>query len=96
MIDACPISQKVGILSSGSARLMVLVQLFRCRIDHPVRYVIVVIDYDYSTRFEPGQSHLVRAAQGPCTDRYEMHDGFKEDVFTLGNVFDVDFYKVCF
>ena len=64
------------------------------RIDHPVRYII--IDYDYSVHFHPGQSPLVRAP-GPDGDPSELHmyyDAFKEDVFTLGNVFDKDFHEV--
>jgi hypothetical protein len=65
------------------------------RIDHPVRYF--VIDYNCSMRFSPGQSHLVndfggRDGDPPELMRLHLYDAFKEDVFTLGNVFDKDFY----
>ena len=69
------------------------------RIDHPVRYVI--IDYDYAVRFHPGQSSLLEVVGGRQGDRSEIHaplyyDAFKEDVFTVGNVFDKYFYEVHF
>jgi hypothetical protein len=70
----------------------------RARIDHPVRYFI--IDYDCSMRFSSGQSHLVRAFGGADSDPPELtkpyqYNAFKVDVFTLGNVFDKNFYQAC-
>jgi hypothetical protein len=68
------------------------------RIDHPVRYLIV--DYGCAVQFRPGQSHLVKDFSGRDTDPPELmmhptYDAFKVDVFTLGNVFDRDFYQAC-
>jgi hypothetical protein len=68
------------------------------RIDHPVRYII--IDYDYSIRFRPGQSHLVEDVWVYKTNPPESYtplyyDAFKQDVFTLGNVFSKEFPEVC-
>ncbi|KAF5388421.1 hypothetical protein D9615_000849 [Tricholomella constricta] len=67
------------------------------RIDFPVRYII--IDFDCSVRLSPGQPHLVRDFGGrdgdpPEYKSRESYDPFKIDVFTLGNVFYKDFYKV--
>jgi hypothetical protein len=67
------------------------------RIDHPVRYFI--IDYDCSMRFDPGQSHLLEGFDGregdpPELKNHQLYDAFKVDVFTLGHVFDKDFYQV--
>jgi hypothetical protein len=68
------------------------------RIDHPVRYLI--IDYDCSVQFRPDETHLVKDFGGRDSDPPEFklsrYDAFKVDVFTLGNVFDNKFYKVCF
>jgi hypothetical protein len=69
------------------------------RIDHPVRYVI--IDYDYSVRFHPDQSHLVQVNLGHQSDRPKLHaplyyDAFKDDVSTVGNVFSKNFHEVRF
>jgi hypothetical protein len=68
------------------------------RIDHSVRYFI--IDYDCSMRFVPGQSHLIEGFDGreddpPELKRHQQYDVFKVDVFSLGNVFDKDFYQAC-
>jgi hypothetical protein len=70
----------------------------RVRIDHPVQYFI--IDYDCSMRFGSGEVHFVRAFGGADSDPPELtmphkYDAFKVDVFTLGNVFDKDFYQAC-
>ena len=67
------------------------------RVDHPVRYFI--IDYDCSVIFHSGRSHLVIDFGGLDSDPPELsspdkYDAFKVDVFTLGNVFDKDFYQV--
>jgi hypothetical protein len=67
-------------------------------IDHPVRYFI--IDYDCSMQFSPGQSHLLQGFDGnegsaPELKKGQLYDAFKVDVFTLGHVFDMDFYQVC-
>jgi hypothetical protein len=52
-------------------------------------------------RFSPGQSYLVKDFGGRDSDPPELmrphhYDAFKVDVFTLGNVFDKDFYQVCY
>lgn len=67
------------------------------RIDHPVRYYI--IDFDCSIRFLPGQSPIINGLGGrdgevPELAVSEPFDHFKLDIFTLGNVFFTDFYKV--
>ncbi|KAG5653367.1 hypothetical protein H0H81_000868 [Sphagnurus paluster] len=69
----------------------------RARIDYPVRYVI--IDFDCSVRLSPGQPHLItnfggRDGEPPEYKSRQPYDPFKIDVFTLGNVFFKDFYKV--
>jgi hypothetical protein len=68
------------------------------RIDHPVRYFI--IDYDCSIVFSPGQSHLLEGFDGdegspPELKKNQQYDAFKVDVFTLGDVFDKNFYQAC-
>lgn len=60
------------------------------RIDHPVRYYI--IDFDFSVRFLPGQSSIIKGLGGRDHDAPELHthlpfDHFKLDVFTVGNLF---------
>jgi hypothetical protein len=67
------------------------------RIDHPVRYFI--IDYDCAMRFGPGQSHILEGFDGregdpPELKKHLQYDAFKLDVFSLGTVFDKDFYQV--
>ncbi|KAF5374685.1 hypothetical protein D9615_008948 [Tricholomella constricta] len=67
------------------------------RIDYPVRYVI--IDFDCSVRLSPGQPRLItnfggRDGDPPEYKSRDPYDPFKIDVFTLGNVFFKDFYKV--
>lgn len=67
------------------------------RIDHPVRYWI--IDFGYSVRFLPGESHLSTADGGRDQDPPELaeskpYDPFKLDVFTAGNTLLQDFYQV--
>ena len=67
------------------------------RIDHPVRYII--IDYDCSVQFFPGQSPIIEGLGGRDNDPPELvgrrpFDHFKLDVFTLGNVFLKDLRKV--
>lgn len=68
------------------------------RIDHAVRYYI--IDFGLSTRFLPGQSHIVDDFGGRDRKPPELashkprYDAFKLDVFTAGNVFFKDFYQV--
>lgn len=66
------------------------------RIDHPVRYYIV--DYDCSVRLQPGQSHIISGFGGrdgdvPEIAKYQPHDPFKVDVFTVGNMLYKDFYQ---
>ncbi|RDB20135.1 hypothetical protein Hypma_012979 [Hypsizygus marmoreus] len=66
------------------------------RIDRPVRYVIV--DYDVSIRMRPGQPHLINDNGGRDRDPPELatrrpYDPFKLDVFTLGNVYNKEFYQ---
>jgi hypothetical protein len=70
------------------------------RIDHPVRYII--IDYELSIRFQPGQSHLINAPGGRDGDAPEIslykdrsYDAFKLDVFTVGNLINDEFWKAC-
>jgi hypothetical protein len=68
------------------------------RIDHPVQYFI--IDYDASIMFAPGQSHLLEGFEGdkrkpPEVRKNQQYDAFKVDVFTLGDVFDKDFFQAC-
>lgn len=68
------------------------------RIDHPVRYFI--IDYDCSIKFSPGQSHLLEGFDGkegdpPELKQHQLYDAFKVDIFTLGDVFERNFYQVC-
>ena len=67
------------------------------RADHPVRYYY--IDFDLSTRFAPGESHLVVGDQGRDMDIPELsaevpYDAFKVDVFALGNMYYKEFYLV--
>ena len=67
------------------------------RIDHPVRYII--IDYDCSVQFVPGQSPIIEGLGGRDNDPPELvgrrpFDHFKLDVFTLGNVFRKDLRQV--
>jgi hypothetical protein len=66
------------------------------RIDYPVRYFI--IDYDCSIRFGHGQSPILEGFDGregdpPELKKHLQYDAFKMDVFTLGNVFEKDFYQ---
>jgi hypothetical protein len=70
------------------------------RIDYPVRYII--IDYEHSIRFLPGQTHLVNSPGGrdgsaPEIQSYKerSYDAFKLDVFTVGNLLKEEFWKAC-
>lgn len=67
------------------------------RIDHPVRYII--IDFDISVRYCPGQPHRIKDLGGrdqepPELATGEPYDPFKLDVFTVANVFYKGFYQV--
>lgn len=69
----------------------------RSRLHHPVRYFI--IDFDYSVRFRPGESQLIEGFGGrdgdvPELAHHQPYDPFKLDVYTAGNVFYKEFYKV--
>jgi hypothetical protein len=68
------------------------------RIDHPVRYII--IDYDYSIRFHPGQSQLVEDVwvykkEPPESYTPLYYDAFKQDVFAVGKLLNKDLHEVC-
>jgi len=98
-MDARPISpQGWHFVASHRAQNGIDPVINLSRIDHPVRYVI--IDYDCSTRFEPGKAYLVNDFGGRDRDPPELavdppyYDAFKLDVFTVGNVFKKDFHQV--
>jgi hypothetical protein len=75
------------------------------RIDHHVRYII--IDYDNSVRFRPGQSRLINLPGGRDQEVPELkrprggsrqivpYDAFKLDVFTVGNLFSKELHQAC-
>ncbi|KAH9888344.1 kinase-like domain-containing protein [Cubamyces lactineus] len=61
------------------------------RMDHPVKYFYV--DFGLSVRFAPGSSTLVvgdvgRDAEVPELSSTIPYDGFKADIYALGNLFD--------
>lgn len=68
------------------------------RIDHRMRYYIV--DFGFSIRFLPGQSHIIDDYGGRDREAPELvpdkprYDAFKLDVFTVGNILYKDFYQV--
>ena len=99
MMDARPISPQGWHFAASHRALNGIDPVINLsRIDHPVRYVI--IDYDCSIRFEPGQAYLVNDFGGRDQDPPELaadppyYDAFKLDVFTLANVFKKDFHQV--
>lgn len=66
------------------------------RIDAPVRYYFV--DFGLSTRFQPGEHHLVVGGKGRDQDVPELsrtipYDPFKVDIFTLGHLYQTEFYQ---
>jgi hypothetical protein len=67
------------------------------RIDHPVRYYF--IDFGLSSRFLPGEAHLVVGLKGRDHDVPELsnthpYDPFKVDIFIIGNLLLKDFHQV--
>ncbi|EPQ58920.1 hypothetical protein GLOTRDRAFT_35157 [Gloeophyllum trabeum ATCC 11539] len=67
------------------------------RIDTPVRYYFV--DFGLSTRFRPGERHIVVGGKGRDQDVPELsriipYDPFKVDIFTLGHLYQTEFYQV--
>ena len=68
------------------------------RMDHPVRYFY--IDFGLSEHFAPGASSLVvgdvgRDAEVPELSSTVPYDGYKADIYALGNFFYKEFVQVC-
>ena len=68
------------------------------RMDHPVRYYY--IDFGLSVRFPEGASPLVignvgRDAEVPELSSTALYDGYKADIYALGNLFSKEFEQVC-
>ncbi|TFK85935.1 kinase-like protein [Polyporus arcularius HHB13444] len=66
------------------------------RMDHPVRYFY--IDFGLSERFSPGASSLVvgdvgRDAEVPELSSTVPYDGYKADIYALGNLFYKEFVQ---
>ena len=68
------------------------------RIDHPVRYYY--IDFGLSVHFAEGASSLVVGDVGRDDEVPELsstvpYDGYKADIYALGNLFHKEFDQVC-
>ena len=68
------------------------------RIDHPVRYYY--IDFGLSVHFAGGASSLVVGDVGRDNEVPELsstvpYDGYKADIYALGNLFHKEFDQVC-
>ena len=68
------------------------------RMEHPVRYYY--IDFGLSEHFAPGASSLVvgdvgRDAEVPELSSTTPYDGYKADIYALGNFFYKEFVQVC-